>query len=268
MQSNRYWNTYEKAPEWWVPFTTIVPAYGMFPESKVTMYFLSKNAPEMFYRLTNVPEARWKSRSFEIFFNKRMFKGWMVGGSINFLKSVGNFPIGWSEMYSRQTLANPNGFVNGYGELNWSRPIIIKLYGTFILPYQIIFSFFYQHTDGTPWNRTVTVIPPSQWANAHNAKTISYSINVEPRGSRLNEATDNIDVRFEKTFKIGPGDFGFYVDVFNLLGAYTLNVTKNPAGTWRPVDENTAQGTFSPTSLGLKGFSGYREIRFSAVYKF
>ncbi len=267
-QTNRYWNTYEKAPEWWVPFTTIVPAYGMFPETEVTMYFLSNNAPPMFYRLANVPEARWKSRSFEIFFNKRMSQGWMLGGSVNFLKSVGNFPIGWSEMYSRGTLANPNGFVNGYGELNWSRPLIIKLYGTFVLPYRILFSFFYQHIDGTPWNRTVTVVPPTQWAIANNARTISYTINVEPRGARRNEATDNIDIRFEKNFKIGPGHLGFFVDVFNLLGSYTLTVAKNPAGTWRPVNANTAQGTYSPASVGLKGFSGFREVRFSFVYKF
>jgi hypothetical protein len=222
----------------------------------------------MFYRLTNVPEARWKSRSFEIFFNKRMSQGWMLGGSVNFLKSVGNFPIGWSESYSWGILANPNGFVNGYGELNWSRPLIIKLYGTFVLPYRILFSFFYQHIDGTPWNRTVTVIPPSQWAIAHNASTISYSINVEPRGCRRNEASDNIDIRLEKNFKLGPGRLGFYIDVFNLLGAYQLNVTKNPAGTWRPIDENTNQGTYKPTSVGLKGFSGYREIRFSFDYNF
>ncbi|MBC7363534.1 MAG: TonB-dependent receptor, partial [Candidatus Aminicenantes bacterium] len=267
-QTNRYWNTYEKAPEWWVPFTTTVPAYGVFPEREVTMYFLSNDAPEMFYRLTNVPEASWKSRSFEIFFNKRMSKGWMLGGSVNFMKSVGNFPVGWSGMYSWGVLSTPNGFVNGYGELPGSRPLIMKLYGTFVLPYRILFSFFYQHIDGTPWHRTVTVVPPTQWASEHNARTIAYSINVEPRGSRRNEASDNIDIRLEKTFKLGPGDIGFYVDVFNLLGSYTLNVSKNPAGTWRPVDENTSEGTYSPTSVGLKGFSGYREIRFSFVYKF
>ena len=267
-QTGRYWYTYEKAPEWWVPFTTIVPAYGMFPEAKVTMYFLSKNAPPLFYRLTNIPEARWKSRSVEIFFNKRMSKGWMLGGSINFLKSTGNYPIGWSEMYSRGTLANPNGFVNGDGELNWSRPIIIKLYGTFVLPYQIVFSFFYQHIDGTPWNRTVTVVPPAKWAQEHNAQTVTFSINVEPRGCRRNEPSDNIDVRFEKNFTIGPGKLGFFIDIFNLMGSYTLTVSKNPAGTWRPADENTRVGTFTPTSLGLKGFSGYREVRFSFRYSF
>lgn len=267
-KSNRYWYTYEKAPEWWVPFTTIVPAYGGFPERKVTMYFLSKNAPDTFYRMTNVPEARWKTRSFEIFFDKRMSKGWMMGGSVNFSKSTGNYPISWSEMYSFGTLSNPNGFVNGDGELTWSRPVIVKLYGTFVLPYQIMFSFFYQHADGTPWNRTVTVIPPAKWAEAHNARTISYGINVEPRGSRRNQPSDNIDVRLEKDFTLGPGRLGFYVDIFNLLASYTLTVSKNPAGTWRPVDENTSAGTFTPTSLGLRGFSGYREVRFSILYKF
>lgn len=267
-QSNRYWYTYERAPEWWIPFTTTVPAYGDFPAKEVTMYFMSRNAPQTFNRMTNIPEARWKTRSFEISFNKRMSRGWMIGGSINFSKSTGNYPIGWSEMYSFGTLANPNGFVNGYGELNWSRPVIIKLYGTFVLPYQIMFSIFYQHIDGTPWQRTVRVIPPAQWAQAHNAYTYSYTILVEPRGSRRNQPTDNIDVRLQKDIKVGPGRLGFYVDIFNLLASYTLTVAKDPAGTWRPVDENTTAGTFTPASLGLRGFSGYREIRFSVLYKF
>lgn len=55
--TGRYWYSYEKAPEWWIPFRTIVPAYGIFPAKEVTMYFLSNDAPDQFFRLTNIPEA-------------------------------------------------------------------------------------------------------------------------------------------------------------------------------------------------------------------
>lgn len=58
------------------------------------------------------------------------------------------------------------------------------------------------------------------------------------------------------------------MDIFNLLGAYTLTVAQNPAGTWRPTDANTTDGTYTPASLGLRGFTGSRQIRFSLLYRF
>lgn len=267
-QTGRYWYTHERAPEWWIPFKTVIPAYGIFPAKEVTLYFLSNDAPEQFYRLTNVPEARWKYRSWEFNFNKRMSNGWQLGGSVNFSKNTGNYPVGYQSSFSFYNLNNANSFVNSYGELPYSRPVIIKLYGTFNLPYQIMFSFIFQHIDGSPWGRTVTVVPPQQWAQAHNVQTIPYSIYVEPPGTRRNEGYDNLDVRFQKDFTLGLGKIGFYVDIFNLLGQYTLTIAKNPGGKWRPVDENTTQGTYTPGSLGLRGFSGSRQFRFSVLYRF
>ena len=131
-----------------------------------------------------------------------------------------------------------------------------------------MFSFFYQHIDGSPWGRTVNVEPPAGWAEAHNAATYPYGIYVEKPGTRRNEASDSLDLRLEKDFRLGPGKLGLYVDIFNLLGAYTLTVRKNPAGTWRPADENTSEGEYTPGSLGLRGFSGSRLIKFSVFYRF
>lgn len=68
--------------------------------------------------------------------------------------------------------------------------------------------------------------------------------------------------------KVGPGSLEACMNVFNLLGAYTLTVAKNPAGTWRPADENTTEGTSTVGSTGLRGFAGSRQFRFSLSYKF
>jgi len=266
--TGRYWYTYEKAPEWWVPFSTVVPAYGIFPAKEITMYFLSKDAPDQFSRMTNIPEASWKYRSLEIAFNKRMSHGWQLGGSVNFSKNKGNYRLDYAAAWNFSDYYSPNSFVNAYGELPYSRPVIIKLYGTFHLPYQIMFSFIFQHIDGSPWGRTVTVLPPADWAEEHNAYTYGYTVYVEPPGTRRNEAYDTLDMRLQTDFNIGPGLFGFYIDVFNLLGAYTLTVSNNPAGTWRPVAEGSAEGSYTPGSLGLRGFSGFRQIRFSILYRF
>ena len=163
--SDRYWYTQDLAPEWWVPFTTTVPATGSYPAQEVTMYFLSNDAPEQFRRLTNVPEAKLKYDSLEIGFDKRLAKGWQLGGSVNYTKLKGNYSLGYASWASQDNFSTPNSFVNAYGEMGYSRPIVIKLYGTFNMPYGFLFSFFYTHYDGSPWGQTVTVRPPADWAD-------------------------------------------------------------------------------------------------------
>jgi hypothetical protein len=266
--TDRYWYSHDRAPEWWIPFTTTVPATGAYPAQEVTMYFLSNDAPEQFNRLTNIPEGVMKYNSVEASFDKRFSNGWQLGGSVNFSEATGNYPVGYASWASFGNFSSANSFVNRYGELPYSRPLLIRLYGTFSLPYQIMLSFFYMHTDGSPWGRTVTVRPPEDWAAANNASTTSYSIYVEPPGTYRNEASDSLDLRFQKDFNLGPGKLGIYMDVFNLLGAYTLNVAQNPGGTWAPDDANTAGGTYTPGSTGLRGFYGSRQFRFSVFFRF
>jgi hypothetical protein len=267
-ESDTYWYTYEKAPDWWIPFTTTVPATGSYPAQTVTMYFLSNDAPEQFRRLTNIPEAKLKYDSVEVGFDKRLAKGWQLGGSVNYTMLKGNYSMSYASWASQGVFSSPNSFVNAYGEMTYSRPLIVKLYGTFTMPYDFMFSFFYTHYDGSPWGRTVTVRPPAAWAAENNASTTGYSIYVNPPGTYRNEAADNLDLRLGKDFKVGPGTVDVYMNVFNLLGAYTLTVAKNPAGTWRPADENTTEGTYTVGSTGLRGFAGSRQFRFSLSYSF
>lgn len=266
--SDRYWYSHDLAPEWWVPFTTTVPATGSYPAQDVTMYFLSNDAPDQFHRLTNIPEAVFKYDTVEISFDKRLAQNWQLGGSVNFTKSKGNYPMSYASWGSQGVFSSANAFVNSYGDMPYGRPLVIKLYGTFILPYDFMFSFFYTHSDGSPWGRTVTVQPPAAWAAAHNVSRTGYSIYVNSPGTYWNEASDNIDLRLGKDLRLGPGSLGAYVNIFNLLGAYTLTVAKNPGGTWRPADENATDGTYTAGSTGLRGFSGSRQFRFSLSYKF
>ncbi len=266
--TGQYWYTHDQAPQWWIPFTTTVPAYGSFPAEKVTMYFLSNNAPAEYYRLTNVPQGVMKYNAVEVSFDKRLANGWQLGGSATFSKTTGNYPVGYASWASFSNFTSPNSFVNTNGDLPYSRPILIKLYGTFNLPYEFLFSFFYMHLDGAPWGRTVTVQPPADWAAANNAASGSYNIYVQPPGSEWNEAADSLDLRLEKDFRVGPGSLAAFMDVFNLLGAYTLTVAQNPGGTWRPADANTTDGTYTPGSLGLRGFTGSRQFKFSVRYRF
>jgi hypothetical protein len=264
--TGRYWYSYEKGQEWWIPFKTIVPAYGSYPAQEVTMYFLSEDAPDMFYRQTNIPEGRMNYRSFELSFTKRMSQGWSLGGSINFNKSKGNYSPGYATWAAMGTFSSANSFVNTYGDL--TTRLVIKLYGTFTLPYKFLFSFIFQHYSGWPWGRGVTVDPPADWAAEHNVMTVPYYVSIEPPGTRWGKGSDSLDIRLQKDFTIGKGNLGFYVDIFNLPNTYTLDASIGAGGIWRPADENTSEGTFIRDWVGLYGFGGSRRFRFGFLYRF
>lgn len=94
----------------------------------------------------------------------------------------------------------------------------MKLYGSFDLPWGLVGSFFYRHANGTPFNRTVTIAAPAEWAAANNALTWDVWVNLEPRGKRRNQSFDNLDIRFEKQFGLPFGKVGLFADIYNLLG--------------------------------------------------
>ena len=266
--TQRYWYSYDKAPDWWVPFTTTIPTTGIYPAHTATMYFRSNSAPALNYRLTNIPEGSMKYETYEFSFEKRMSDGWQIGGSFNYTRLKGNYALSLNSSYTMSAFASPNSFVNAYGDLPFSRPVMARLYGTFVLPYDVMFSFIFNHQDGGPWGRTVSVRPPTAWAAANNVNVLAYSIYVEPPGTRWEQPSDNLDIRMEKDFNIGPGKLGFYMDVFNLLGAYTITDVRNPAGTWLPADINSTAGTYTAGTTRITGITGFRLVKFSILYRF
>ena len=269
LTTNQRWDTYGAAPSWWIPFNTTIPAYGAFPAKDVTMYFMSKNAPEQVTRLINVPEAKRIYQDIELSLNKRMSHGWQLGGSIVYSSLEGNYSYAYSGNSWTAPFNNPNWYINSDGTIPDTRPLIIKFWGTFALPYDFIASFFVIHQSGLPWGRTVTVAPPTSWVAANNAQALSYALQVEPSGTRWNPVSDNVDIRVEKTFKIGNiGKLGIFADVFNLLGYQNMNVTVNPGGTWRPDNAGTTAGTFSPGSMIVTGVNGTRILKLSARFTF
>ena len=78
-----------------------------------------------------------------------------------------------------------------------------------------------------------------------------------------------MDFRIEKEFRLGNfGRLGVFADVFNLLGAQYINVPVNPAGTWKPTDNNTGQGTYTPANMKVSGIAGVRSVRLSLRFSF
>jgi len=247
--TKKVWNTHERAPEWWIPFTTTVPATGAFPAQTVTLYFMSQNAPwqNQFTAVVNVPEAKRKYQALELTFSKRHARGWSLGGSVVLSKTMGNNSELYGSVWGYSTAYDDaNFFVNSYGRTPYDRPLMIKLYGSFDIPWGFVASFFAIYNSGTPWARTVTVVPPAVWASANNTQQYSYTMNLEIPGARREQDTTQVDFRLGKELNLWKsGKVGLYLDVFNVLGNRYVWAQGNTGGQWRPVDANTTQGTYT-----------------------
>ena len=272
LSSQRWWYTYDQAPDWWVPFKTIVPKYADYPEQPVTMYFLSKNAPAQTMRTDNLPIAKHNYSGVEISFDKRMSRGWQLSGSVTLSKTTGNTEGSAQSAVYSSDFQNPNNLINRMGRTANDRPVFIKLYGTFSLPLNTLASFSYRFASGAPFNRSVRVYAPAAWAAANNVnRSYTYTIWTEPRGDRRDLSQSQLDCRFEKQFILSNiGKLGFFLDVFNILGFTHVNVSQNPGGSWRPVDANTNVGTFTPVGTygRITSVNGTRIFKFSVRFQF
>jgi hypothetical protein len=221
LPSQKFWYSGDQAPQWWIPFTTKVPAYKNYPEQEVTMYFLSNNAPAQTTKTANLDKAKHDYSGVEFSFDKRMSNGWQLYGSVTLSKTTGNTEGSAQGPIYSTDFQNPNSLVNKEGGRTANdRPLYIKLYGTFNLPLKFVASFSYLYASGAPFGRNVRVYPPAGWAAANNVNRIySYTVLTEKPGTNRYQAQSQMDFRLEKQFVLGKyGKFGVFLDVFNLLG--------------------------------------------------
>ena len=264
------WARFEDSPEgWWVPFSTVVPGGDAYEDVPATVYFPATSAPSYFERIENVPELEARYKSLEIIFQKRMSRNWQLFGSVAWNRSTGttNLASRWSAGTS-SVLLTPNAFTNiaATDTLLQDRPFIARLAGTVRFSGDFYASLFLKVQSGAPWGRTVTVIPPSDWAAENGAKVLPTKIYLEDPGGRRYESWKNLDIRLEKEFlKAGRRTFSISVDVLNLLGDKYRTLDLNDGGTWRPDGEGSSTGTriLSGTYQTYWPEWGSRVIRFN-----
>jgi len=273
--SDKDWYTLHQDTEgWWTPFNTIVPGIDDYPNTAVAVYFHSEDAPLLFERVKNVPELGQKYKGFEIAFKKRFSSNWQLNGSLTLSKTSGNIGLGYFSSYGATSAAeNPNYFVNydKDARLDFDRPLIIKLAGTYRFPYDFYLSFFYMHLSGTPWARSITVFPPASIAMGENAYGIPATVYLENPGTRRTKAEDNLNLRIEKEFSISRSrKISILVDVFNALGNKYQFIVQNDGGFWYPDTENSEDGIriVSPNYKKVISLKGARSFRFGLNFKF
>jgi hypothetical protein len=269
------WYSTEQDPEgWWIPFQTIIPGNDEYDQESVTVYFPSPDAPLFFKRFKNVSELSRKYRGFEIAFKKRMSHNWQLMGSVTLSKTTGNIGLGYFASSGATMAADtPNSFVNIQQDarLDYDRPFILKLAGTYKFPLDIYLSFFYIYTSGAPWARTVTIFPPYQEGAENTVAALPVTVFLENPGTRRTDPYENLNVRIEKEFILSRSKrLGFVLDVFNVLGKQYQIIVKNDGGFWYPSEENSLEGVriLDPNFKKVTSLQGARSFRLGLNFKF
>jgi hypothetical protein len=269
------WWRLADAPEgWWVPFSTVVPGTGGYPDVPLNLYLPSATAPAFFERIENIPELTARYRSLEFSFHKRMSHNWQAFGSLTWNRATGTATMAsrWSAGNSPELLT-PNSFTNisSTDRLLQDRPLVARLAGTVHFGWDIYASVLLKAQSGSPWARTVTIIPPADWAAANGVQMTPVTVYLEGPGSRRFGAWKTLDFRLEKEFaRAGRSLFGVSVDVYNLLGNKYRTLDLNDGGTWAPDGVGGSTGTriVSGTYGTFTPLLGTRVVRFNLNLKF
>jgi Carboxypeptidase regulatory-like domain len=183
---------------------------------------LAGRANERFVRV-NDPAADQKYNSIDIAMSKRLSKNWQLTASYSATRR--NVPLLYSDLTAAASTGagefngnvesaqlTPNNEINA-ADKEWEYST--KLSGVYQLPYGILTSANYEARSGYPWARQV------QFTGGRTVPNMT--INVEPNGSRRLPVSNQLDVRFEKTFAMPHGQkLAVRSNIFNILNDNTI----------------------------------------------
>jgi len=243
---------------WASPFTVTDPGYdgvfGTADDAQLTVF--DRSAPFEGYFYSNPEEAWRKYRALEIIFEKRMSNRWQLFGSIVYSKNWGTV-TGSATDATTGAFDTPNYYINREGRTEYDRPLVIKLQGTYRLPYGLNLSASFLHSSGSPFTRNIDVYAPNEGGYV--------SVLAEPQGSRRNPSFNRLDMRLEKEFVVGNfGKLGLWIDVFNALNRANVYVRSSAHGAIE------RDGSFTPNPLWhtVSSVSSPRIVKIGARFSF
>jgi len=208
------------------------------------------------YLLTNIKKGGWvlespsrKYTGIEVLFNKRFSNKWQLLASYVYSQTKGTWDnsfggdIGW-----QGDTDDPNFWINADGNATFDPTHMLKIQGTYILPFDISFNAYFRAITGDAWAR--------QYRSSRlNQGRVVF--NTEPRGSRHYPIEKTLDVRLEKIFTLaGKYKLGIIFDVFNVFNDDTIQ-------SWGTIyDYDWVEGDYPSTSgHDLYGIATARQAR-------
>lgn len=255
----------------WLPYSFIDPGWdgkwGTSDDRQLTVYGLASYAPTPYFLGSNPSGCKREYIAGVLTFDKRMSNRWQLSGSVIYsaFKGTANHDYGGAEgetvLYD-----NPNSLINADGRIRYDRPLNIKILGTYILPFDIAVSAYFNYRSGAPWARTLERVyfPPG-----FGART-SYvgSILAEPSGTRRTPPETSLDMRIEKSFNFeNLGKLSLYLDIFNLGGSSAVSTTQNP-NIRVYFYETPPRYTLDPNYGRINSITGVRSMRFGLRWSF
>jgi len=222
---------------WATPLTVTDPGYdgifGTADDQQLTIW--DRTRPQEPFISTNPKDAFMKYQALEFVFEKRMSNRWQFLGSFVLSKSWGTIGGSYNSSHGLgEAFDTPNWYINREGRLDIDRPLVIKLQGTYKLPYEINLSAYFLHSSGAPYARTIGVWAP----NYGNYVTM----NAETPGTRRHPSWNRLDLRIEKELILGDNSrLGFFLDVYNAFNNSYINISSDFHGYIE------ADGSFTPS---------------------
>ncbi len=195
--------------------------------------------------LVNDPKANARYSSFEVAMSKRLSNRWQFMASYSATKKhVPIIPnVGSSNGLSLYVATDdPNAEINN-SDNTWEW--LGRSDGVYILPFDALVSFHFEHRSGEPQARTVLL---------RGGRTIpSITLRAEPLGAFRLPNINVLDFRLEKTVRLGSRKLAGRVNVFNAMNINTVTGQIVQSGA----------NFLSPTGI-VTG----RTIEFSGTYSF
>jgi hypothetical protein len=232
--------------------------YSVSPLSKnFTVYELTSGSAHEFWieNLNTGPykplgDAYRKYRGVEFLFNKRFSNKWQLMLSYVYSKTEGTIDnewgndIGWNSR-NGQDAGDPNFWTNAEGNATFDPTHMLKVQGTYILPFDISFNVSFRAITGTAW------------AQRFRTRTLSQgrvTFFTEPRGSNHYDMQKMLDLRLEKIFTLATKyRLGVMLDVFNVFNEDTITSWGTRIGYdwYLPDDEDYYESTGGHNLLGI-----------------
>jgi hypothetical protein len=185
---------------------------------------------------------------------------------------VGGYTYGRTRV-DQTSLNSPNALINAEGE-SGGRRHLLKVTGSYMLPYEVLFGANFRWQSGLPYARSFTAAACSTTVTTNcltpTPGNNNTTILAEPRGSRELPAISTVDLRFGKFFRFGASRFELSTDIYNLFNSNTVYDVRTGSSLTNirvngdPNVPVTRIQTFdSPTAV-----LGPRIIRFNVTYNF
>ncbi len=158
-----------------------------------------------------------KYEGVEVLFNKRFSNRWQLLASYVYGKATGTVDNAFGEdvgAYWATDKSDPNVWINATGRLTNDPTHMIKLQGTYVLPFDISLTGYFWGITGASWTRQLLT-------DVFNQGQITFF--TEARGSHHYPMQKILNLRLEKIFTLAKKyRLGLMFDVFNVFNDDTI----------------------------------------------